>query len=67
METTSLKAIKKGDYFKTINSKLIPSKTIYVKGDYIPSLKKYEIFKFNDINDLSYLQGNKTVTTDFIF
>ena len=67
LEITTLNKLKKGDYFKTIDKKGNPSKTVYVKDDYDKSTRKYIVYKFSDINADKLLKGSAAVTTDFIF
>lgn len=54
--------LKKGDFFK-----LSENGCIYVRGDYDRSSKKYECYKFDDVNSFRYLKGSKDIISDFIF
>lgn len=54
--------LKKGDFFK-----LHENGCVYVRSDYDRSSKKYECYKFDDINSYHQFKGNKEVITDFIF
>ena len=58
-----LKELKKGDYFK----RKATSSIVYVKGEYIRSIKKYSCYKFEDINSEIFLKGATEVITDFTF
>lgn len=66
METTTLRKLKKGEYFKIVKNG-IPSKTVYVKDDYSYEARKFFVTKFSDIGDSRLLKGATIVTTDFIF
>ena len=67
MEITTLKEIKKGEYFKLVNSKGVAGATVYVKDDYDRSERKYMVTRFDDISSSRLLKGSQRVTTDFIF
>ena len=54
--------MKKGDYFKFPNRK-----TVYVYSGYCRINKKYEYFKFEDVNDFGYRKKGTIVETDFTF
>lgn len=59
---TTLKELKKGDYFK-----LKPNGRVYVRSDYDRSTKKYEYYDFDDVNIWHQTKGSKEVITDFEF
>lgn len=67
METTTLKKLHKGDYFKIIKKDGTASKTVYVKDDYSYEARKFFVVKFYDVCDDRLLRGDTVVTTDFIF
>lgn len=54
--------LKKGEFFK-----LSENGCVYVRDSYDRSSKKYECYKFDDVNSFRYLKGNKDVITDFVF
>lgn len=63
----TLKDLKKGEFF---TKKAIENPTesqVWIKGDYDRSTKKYEIIRFDDINDTKWMAGNKEVYTEFTF
>lgn len=73
MKPTLLKNVKKGDYF-TLTDKVkfnedgeVLSKYVYVRSDYERDIKKYEVYKFDDVNDFRYLKGDRIVYVDFFF
>lgn len=57
-----IKELKKGDFFK-----LTENGCVYVRSDYIKADKKYECYKYDDINSFRYFKGDKEIITDFIF
>ena len=61
--TLKIKELKPGDFFK-----LSPlSKTVYIRGPYDRSEKKYECQRFDDISVYIYCAGSRTAYTDFTF
>lgn len=73
MKPTLLKNVKNGDYF-TLTDKVrynedgeVLEKYVYVRSDYEKSLKKYEVYKFSDVNDFRHLKGDRIVYVDFFF
>lgn len=62
-----LKEIKKGDYFTKKPIEEPKLNQVWVKGDYDRSIKKYECYRFSDVNCFIYVDGNKEVFTDFTF
>ena len=67
MEGVELKTLKSGEYF-TLKPYDEPRESqVYVKGYYEPSTKKYECFKFNDVNRYRYFSGKTIVYTDGTF
>ena len=63
-----LRQLKKGTYFRTINSKGIVSRETYLKGDYDASERKYLCEKASDVWGFGkYFKGDKEVTTEFEF
>ena len=67
VEITTLKELKKGEYFRIVNKngKVLP--TVWVKDEYDRSERKYMAVKFWDICSSRLFKGEQTVTTDFIF
>ena len=64
---TTLKQLKKGEWFtlKPINN---PTEhQVYVKGEYDRTDKKYSVTNWDDINDERFLKGETTVYTGFTF
>lgn len=67
MEITTIEKLKKGDYFKTINSKGEPSKSVYVCEGYCRIAKGYVYTRFDDICADRVAKKGTQVTNDFIF
>lgn len=59
-----LKTLKNGDFFKLNNKE---NATIYVKGEYDRSSKKYSCYKYYDVNDERFFNGSKKVFVEFEF
>lgn len=67
IEVVTLKSLKPGEYFVFIDRNGNPRHTVYVKDGYDRSAKKFEVFKFYDINDSKLVSGDRLVTQSFIF
>ena len=64
---TTIKDLKKGEFF-TLKPIAEPKESqVYIRGEYDRSERKYWAQKFSDIGDGKYLDGNRTVYTDFTF
>lgn len=62
-----IKELKKGEFF-TVKQIDNPSDSqVYVRGEYDRSERKYECYKFSDINAFRYFKGDKEIYTDFTF
>jgi hypothetical protein len=55
--------IKKGEYIKCKPD----SKTVYIKGEYCRTTKKFELIDTNDINRFVYVKGNKICFYGFTY
>jgi hypothetical protein len=64
-DTTSkpIKALKRGEYIK----RKADSKTVYIKGDYIPSAKGYECQDTEDMNKTIVIKSEKAVFFGFTY
>lgn len=60
---TTIKSLKPGDFFKLSPT----SKTVYIRGAYVRSEKKYECQRFDVISAGIYCSGSRAVYTDFTF
>lgn len=63
MNALMIKSLPKGTFFKFTES----SSKVYVRGAYIPELKKYECYLYEDVNHFVYLKGTRYVYTDFVY
>ena len=62
-----LKELKRGEYFTKKSIEFPNEKQVFVRGEYDRELKKYECYRFSDINDYVYISGSKEVFTEFVF
>ena len=58
----TIKQLKVGDFFR-----LRPNGKVYVRGEYERSLKRYSYYDFNDVNNVHFCRGDKSVIVDFEF
>lgn len=64
MTYARLKDVKKGEFFRISPSDTAP---VWVRDDYNRSTKKYECYKFDDMNHLGEFNGTRMVIVDFEF
>ena len=66
---TTVKDIKLGEYFclKSQGEKEVAESKVWVRGEYDKSSKRYEIYRFDDINNTRFVKGNTPAFLDFIF
>lgn len=62
METTILKNVKRGDFFR-----LHENGKVYVRGEYDRSSKRYSYYDFDDIMNEHFAKGTRKVIIDFEF
>lgn len=73
MKPKLLKQVKKGEFFTLTNNVKynedgeVLSKYVYVRDDYDRESKKYEVYRFNDVNDYRFMKGTRIVYIDFVF
>lgn len=67
MVETTISQIKKDTFFTLKPVEEPKESQVYVRGDYNRSTKKYEAYKFEDINDFREFKGDKKVYIDFYF
>lgn len=60
---TTISKLKKGDLFtfKLVDSDWIPEHLMYVRGDYNRSTKKYEYYKYSDVNHFGEAKRDRIV------
>ena len=63
----TVKDLKRGDFFTKKRIEYPTDLQVWVRGDYDRSMKRYECWRFGDINDVWYLHGDREIYTDFIF
>jgi len=68
-DSTTVKDLKRGDYFclKPQNEQEVSGRKVWVKGDYLRSKKRYEIYRFDDVNHYRFVKGSTPAFTDFTF
>ena len=66
-----LKDVKQGEYFTLKDYEgvfgEVSENRVYVRGEYDRSERKYECYKFADVNSYRYFDGKKIVFTGFTF
>lgn len=73
MKPVLLKQVKKGEFF-TLTDKVkfnedgeVLSKYVYIRSDYDREIKKYEVYKNDDVCNYRFMKGNRIVWIDFCF
>lgn len=67
---TTIKQLKKGDFFrlKEFNeNEVINESSVWIRGDYERSTKRYSCIKYSDANHENFFKGDKVVYIDFTF
>lgn len=67
METTTIKHLKKRDFFTLKPCEEVKECNVWVRDFYNRSTKRYECYKFSDVNHYRSFNRNLIVYTDFIF
>lgn len=62
-----LKELKKGEVFTKKHITEPKDNQVWIKGDYDRTIKKYECYRWSDVNCFIYVDGNKEIYTEFIF
>ena len=57
-----IKELKKGELFRFKDS---TTSSVWVRGEYIPSERKYSIYKHEDVNHERFVTGKVEVFTEF--
>lgn len=63
-EQIPISKLKKGEYFRLKDSETAP---VWVRGEYIPEVKRYSTHKFDDTNHEMLRKGTAQVYVGFIF
>ena len=58
MKPVLLKTLKQGDFFRLSSSESAP---VWIRGYYERSERKYECYKYYDVNHECFLRGNRIV------
>ena len=58
MTTTTIKQVKKGDFFRLTNNENAP---LWVRGYYYAPGKVYECYKYDDVNHEAFFKGDRKV------
>ena len=69
MEKT-VKELKSGDFFtlkEYAENRVVPENSVWVRGEFERSTKKYSCCKFSDMNHENFFKGDRIVYTDFDF
>lgn len=71
MRKTTIKDLKKGEYFYIRqyddSTTDVKSSVVWVKGEYERSSKTYSCYKFDDVNHERFFKASKVVFTDINF
>lgn len=63
-EEKTIRELKQGEFFRLRKSATAP---VWIRDQYIPRLKKYSTYKFDDINQERHLKGITKVYIGFTF
>lgn len=61
MTATTIKQVKKGDFFRLTNNENAP---LWVRGYYYAPDKVYECYKYDDVNHEGFFKGTRKVWID---
>lgn len=64
MEKKTIRELKKGEFFRLTDRENAP---VWVRGEYIREVKKYSIYKYDDVNHENLRSGDKIVFVGFAF
>lgn len=64
MRKTELRNVKRGDFFRLTESETAP---VWIRDDYNRSTRKYEAYKYDDVNHWGEFKGARLVYVDFTF
>lgn len=62
METVQINECAKGEFIR-----FAENGPVYIRGDYDRALKKYSVYKFDDISAERFIKGEKIVFVGFTF
>ena len=58
MIKTELRNVKEGDFFRLADNESAP---LWVRGYYERSERKFEVYKYDNVNHESFMRGSRTV------
>ena len=64
MRQIELRKVKQGEFFRLTESETAP---VWIRDDYNRSSKKYEAYKYDNVNYWSEFRGTRLVYVDFTF
>lgn len=64
MQTTTIRALAKGEFFRLKDSCTAP---VWVRGEYSRQARKYSTHRFDDVNHERLLGGERVVFVGFTF
>lgn len=64
MRQAQLRELGEGELFRFSPSETAP---VWVRGEYNRSSRKYECYKYDDVNHWGEYNGTRVITTDFEF
>ena len=64
MVTRTIREVKKNGFFRLSKRDTAP---VWVRGEYIPEVKKYSTYKFDDVSHERLCHGDKKVFVGFTF
>lgn len=67
MVQTTIKELKKGEFFTFKEIENPEERQIWIRGEYERSEKKYSCYKFSDINHETFKKGTTKVWVGFTF
>lgn len=73
MKPVLLKNVRKGEFFTLTNNVKynedgeVLSRYVYIRSDYDREIKKYEVYKFDDVCNYRLMKGTRIVYVDFEF
>lgn len=64
MRQIEMRRVKRGEFFRLANSESAP---VWVRDEYNRSSKKFEAYKYDNVNYWSEFKGSRLVYVDFVF
>ena len=64
MRQIEMRRVKRGEFFRLANSESAP---VWVRDEYNRSSKKFEAYKYDNVNYWGEFKGSRLVYVDFVF